>query len=156
MPRPDAGLEVALEQRRRILEDKQQALSECERNVLAASERVSAAQHRVRLVLDQIEAAQQPRPGQALPVSILGDLERLLRWCDEQVAIEQARLATIRAEADAARAEVAAAHQQVRALELVLEARAAERAERQRRAELRLADETAASVHARKLAKPTH
>ena len=154
MPRPDAGLEVALEQRRRVLEEKQQALSECERSVLAAAERVSAAQNRVRHVLGQLEAAQQPRPGQGLAVAVLGDLERLLRWCDEQVVSEQARLATVRAEADAARGDVAAAHQQVRALELVLEARAAERAERQRRAELRLADETAAGVHSRKLAKP--
>jgi len=57
----------------------------------------------------------------------------------------------VRGEADEARGAVAAAHQAVRALELVLEARAAERAEKVRRAELRDADEIAARVHQNKV-----
>jgi hypothetical protein len=40
----------------------------------------------------------------------------------------------------------------VRALEVVLQARVAERAEKVRRAELRMADETAARVHSQNLA----
>ncbi|HEY0420767.1 MAG TPA: hypothetical protein VGC80_14720, partial [Acetobacteraceae bacterium] len=48
---------------------------------------------------------------------------------------------------DEARGGVATAHQGVRALELVLASRAAERAERTHRAELREADEIAARVH---------
>jgi flagellar biosynthesis chaperone FliJ len=79
----------------------------------------------------------------------LGDLERLLDWCEVQVLVQRDRLDTIRAEAEEARGELAVAHQGVRALELVLQARKAERAEKQHRAELRMADETAARVHSR-------
>jgi hypothetical protein len=71
----------------------------------------------------------------------------LLGWCEEQVLVQRRQFEAARSEADEARGFVATAHQQVRALELVLEARAAERAERVHRAELRQADETAARVH---------
>jgi hypothetical protein len=152
MRRPDAGLEVALGQRRRVLEEAQQRLSERERSAREAANRVAAAEGRVQMVLGQIAAAQRPQAGQDLAVTLLSDLERLLRWCDEQLDAEQARLAAAKANAETARGEVAGAHQSVRALELVLEARAAERAEAQRRMELRLADETAARVHRRKAA----
>jgi hypothetical protein len=129
MPRrPDTSLEVALGQRQRLL---------------------AAAQARVRLVLQQIDAAQRPLPGVPLPVAMLADLERLLDWCEVQVLVEREHMDEARAEAEVARAAVAAAHQNVRALELVLAARAAERDEKARRAELVLADETAARVHTR-------
>jgi flagellar biosynthesis chaperone FliJ len=152
MRRPDAGLEVALEQRRRVLDAAQQRLSERERSVQDAAHHVASAEGRVQKVLDQIAAAQQPGQGQNLAVTLLSDLERLLRWCDEQVGLEQARLAAATAQAETARGELAAAHQHVRALEVVLEARAAERAEAQRRVDLRVADETAARMHRRKSA----
>ena len=80
---------------------------------------------------------------------MLADLERLLDWCEVQVLVQQERLDEVRSEAEVARGAVAAAHQQVRALELVLAARAAEREEKARRAEVVLADETAARVHTR-------
>jgi flagellar biosynthesis chaperone FliJ len=73
----------------------------------------------------------------------------LLDWCEVQVIVQQHRLQEVRIEAEVARAALALAHQQVRALELVLAARKAEREEKKHRAELRLADETAARVHAR-------
>src|SRR5919197_1491304 len=98
-PRPDVALEVALEQRQRVLDQERQALAERDLAV------------------------------------------------QEQAALHKQRLDVARGEADTARGAVAVAHQQVRALELVLEARAAERAEKQRRAELRLADEAAARLH---------
>lgn len=149
-PRPDAALEVALEQRQRALDQQRQALAERD---LAVQEQVAllgAAEARVRMVLMQLDAVQRPVPGLALAVTVLGDLERLLDWCEVQVAVQRERLDVARGEADTARGAVAVAHQQVRALELVLQARAAERAEKQRRAELRLADETAARVHSQK------
>ena len=83
---------------------------------------------------------------------LLGDLERVLDWREVQVANQQQRLELVQAEADLARGAVAVAHQQVRALEVVLQARVAERAEKVRRAELRMADETAARVHSQNLA----
>jgi hypothetical protein len=149
-PRPDAGLEAALDQRRNRLDLERQVLAERELGVQHQAVALAAAEARVRTVLQQIEAAQQPTPGLALPVGLLGDLERLLAWCATQVDAARERLAAARGEADEARRAVATAHQQVRALELVLEARAAERAEKQRRAELRVADETAARVHSQK------
>jgi hypothetical protein len=88
----------------------------------------------------------------ALPVDLLGDLERLLDWCEVQVLVQQERLHEAQASTDEARGWVATAHQAVRALELVLAKRAAERAEARRRIELREADETAARVHARNAA----
>ena len=110
---------------------------------------LAAAQARVKLVLRQIDAAQRPVPGVPLGVALLADLERLLDWCEVQVLVQQERLDEVRSEAEVARGAVAAAHQQVRALELVLAARAAEREEKARRAEVVLADETAARVHSR-------
>jgi flagellar biosynthesis chaperone FliJ len=145
--RPDAALHVALEQRQRLLDQERQALAERELAVQEQAALLSAAESRVRMVLMQIDAAQRPVAGLPLAVAVLGDLERLLDWCEVQVAVQKEKLEIARGEADVARGAVAAAHQQVRALELVLEARAAERAEKQRRVELRLADETAARVH---------
>jgi flagellar biosynthesis chaperone FliJ len=148
-PRPDAGLEVALEQRQRVLQDAQQVHSEHERRVQEQAHQLAAAEARVRMVLMQIDAAQRPAMGVTLPVAVLGDLERLLDWCEVQVIVQQDRLKEVRSEAEVARGALAVAHQQVRALELVLAARKAEREEKKHRAELRLADETAARVHAR-------
>jgi hypothetical protein len=145
--RPDAALEVALEQRERVLDQERQVLAERELAIREQAEKLATAQSRVRMVLMQMDAAQRPRPGAPLPVAVLGDLERLLDWCEVQVALAQQQLEATRGQADEARNAVAFAHQQVRALQLVLEARAAERAEKERRAELRLADETAARVH---------
>ena len=150
MPRrPDTALEVALGQRQRVLQDAQQVFSDQERAVHELARLLAAAQARVQLVLRQIDAAQRPAPGVALPVATLADLERLLDWCEVQVLVERERMDQARAEAEVARGAVAAAHQQVRALELVLAARAAEREEKARRAEVVLADETAARVHTR-------
>jgi hypothetical protein len=150
MPRrPDTPLEVALGQRQRVLGDAQQVFSEHERTLQELARLLAAAQARVRLVLQQIDAAQQPLAGVPLPVAMLADLERLLDWCEVQVLVEREHMDEARAEAEVARGAVAAAHQNVRALELVLAARAAERDEKARRAELVLADETAARVHTR-------
>lgn len=149
-PRPDTALEVALGQRQRVLGDAQQLLSGHERALQDQASVVGTALARVDMVLMQIDAAQRPAPGVALEVAVLGDLERLLDWCEVQVYVERERLIAVQADTDVARQGVASAHQQVRALELVLEARAAERAEKLHRAELVLADETAARVHSRK------
>jgi flagellar biosynthesis chaperone FliJ len=148
--KPDTALIVALEQRQRVLDEAQQVLSGCLRTVTEQAQRVAHAEARVHLVLSQIEAAQRPAPGVPLAVAVLGDLERLLAWCEQHVRVERERLQAVQAEADQARGGVATAHQGVRALQLVLEARAAERAERLRRAEIRDADETAARVHSRR------
>jgi Flagellar FliJ protein len=145
---PDAGLEAALEQRRVKLDTERRLLAERELTLQHEASLLAAAEARVRMVLGQIEAAQNPTVNVALPVAVLGDLERLLQWCEAQVVARRAALDAARSSADEARGGVATAHQAVRALELVLEARASERAERQRRAELRDADETAARVHA--------
>jgi hypothetical protein len=152
--RPDSGLHVAREQRQRKLDQERQVLAERELLVQEQERLLANAQARVRLVLMQIDAAHRPVAGAALPVIVLGDLERLLKWCEMQVIAERERLDAARGEAEVARGAVAAAHQQVRALELVLEARAAERAQKQRREEIRLADETAARVHAQNLTNP--
>jgi flagellar biosynthesis chaperone FliJ len=148
-PRPDAGLQVALEQRHRVLDQERQVLSEHERALHEQALALQAAQARVQMVLQQIEAAQRPTPGVPLAVALLGHLERLLDWCEVQVEVQQQRYAEVHGETEQARGAVAVAHQGVRALELVLEARAAERAEKVQRAEIRTADETAARVHAR-------
>ena len=145
--RPDAALEVALEQRQRKLDQERQVLAEHELALAEQANLLNAAHARVRMVLNQMDAAQQPVTGVPLPVELLGDLERLLQWCEAQVELHQERYDAARGVTDEARGAVAVAHQQVRALELVLEARAAERAEKQRRVEIRLADETAARVH---------
>lgn len=148
-PRPDASLAVALEQRQRVMDDAQAVMSQHERTLHEQLEALANAQARVRMVLRQIDAAQRPAAGVALAVTLLGDLERLLDWCEVQVTIEQQRLDDVRSEAEAARGKLTEAHQAVRALELVLEARRAERAEKAHRLEVRMADETAARVHAR-------
>lgn len=147
-PRPDAGLEAALEQRQHKLDLERQVLAERELVLQQEASRLAAAEARVRMVLMQMDAPQTPVQGVPLAVTVLGDLERLLQWCETQVVLQRERFEAARGEADGARGAVAVAHQQVRALELVLEARAAERAEKVHRAELRDADETAARVHA--------
>ena len=148
---PDTALEVALEQRQRLLDQERQVLRQHLRAVQEQLELFNTAQSRVRMVIRQIDTAQRPAPGVALPVPLLGDLERVLDWCEVQVAIQQQRLEMLQAEAEQARGIVAAAHQGVRALEVVLQARVAERDEKVRRAELHMADETAARVHSRNL-----
>jgi flagellar export protein FliJ len=146
---PDAALLVALDQRRRTLEDAQQAMYAHTRRINEELAVLAHAQQRVQAVLQQMDDVQRPANGQPLSVETLGDLERLLLRCEAQVQAQAVHVAAVQAEADESRKAVAAAHQQVRALELVLENRAAARAEARRRAEQRQTDETAARVHAR-------
>jgi flagellar export protein FliJ len=154
MPRhPDAGLLVALDQRRRTLEDAQQAMYAQMRRINEEVAVLALAEQRVQTVLHQMDEVQRPTDGERLSVETLGDLERLLLRCEAQVQAQAERLAVVRAQADESRKAVAAAHQQVRALELVLEKRAAARAQARSRAEQRETDETAARVHARGLVK---
>ena len=154
MPRhPDAGLLVALDQRRRTLEDAQQAMYLHLRRINEEVAVLASAEQRVQAVLHQIERAQRPEPGERLSVETLGDLERLLLRCEAQVQAQAERVAAVQAEADESRQAVAGAHQQVRALELVLEKRAAGRDEVRRRAEQRETDETAARTHAQGLVR---
>src|SRR5918911_707548 len=101
--RPDSGLTVALEQRQRVLDQERQVLAEREQAVAEQAGRLSVAKSRVRMLLQQIDAAQRPVPGVPLAVAVLGDLERMLKWCEEQVTIQQARLEAARADADVAR-----------------------------------------------------
>ena len=150
--RPDAALEVALDQRRQIFDEAQLVLAERERVQQEQAKALADAHARVRMVLMQMDAAQRPAVGMALPVAVLGDLERLLDWCEVQVLVQEQRLEEVQAETEEARGAVASAHQGVKALELVLAKRAAERAELRRRQELRDADETAARVHSRQAA----
>ena len=149
--RPDAALEVALEQRQETFQQAQQVLSARELALHQQAQALFAAQSRVRMVLGQIDAAQRPLPGVPLAVGVLGDLETLLDWCEVQVMVQHERLQAVQADADEARGWMASAHQAVRALEGVLAKRAAERAEAKRRVELREADEIAARVHARQV-----
>jgi flagellar export protein FliJ len=154
MPRhPDAALLVALDQRRRGLEDAQQAMYAHMRRINEEVAVLAHAEQRVQVVLHQMDEAQRPAEGEPLSVDTLGDLERLLLRCEAQVQAQSERVAIVQAESDEARKAVAAAHQQVRALELVLERRAAVRAEARQRAEQRETDETAARVHARGLVR---
>jgi hypothetical protein len=145
-PGPDTALEVALEQRQRLLDQERQVLSERRRALHEQARVLHTAQARVQMVLQQIDAAQRPPPGRPLAVAVLGDLERLLDWCEIQVGVQKQHHTEVHAETVLARGAVAVAHQGVRALELVLEARAVERAEKVQRAEIRIADETAARV----------
>src|SRR6185295_9178917 len=116
--RPDAALEVALEQRRQVFDQTQLALAERERALHAQAQALADAHARVRMVLMQMDAAQRPAVGLALPVDLLGDLERLLDWCEVQVLVQEQRLQEAQAETDEARGWVATAHQAVKALEL--------------------------------------
>jgi len=143
----DLGLWAALEQRQRVLDDAQAVLAQRDRAVHEQAQRLEEAQNRVHTVLRQMDAAQRPVAGAPLELGVLGDLERLLDWCEVQVMVQYERYTAAQAAADEARGQVATAHQGVRALELVLESRAKERAERAHREELRQADETAARVH---------
>jgi hypothetical protein len=148
---PDTALQVALEQRQNVLDHERMVLAQHVRIVQEQADLATAAHARVRMVVRQIDAAQRPAPGISLPVALLGDLERVLDWCEVQVAIQEQRLEMVRAEAEQARGAVAVAHQGVRALEVVLQTRLNEREEKVRRAELHQADETAARVHSRNL-----
>lgn len=150
--RADTALEVALNQRRQTFDRTQQEFSVRERAMQVQAQAVVAAQARVRMVLMQMDATQRPARGVSLAIGVLADLEQLLDWCEMQVLVEQERLETAENEANEARAWVATAHQAVRALELVLAKRVAERAELLRRQEIRDADEVAARVHARQTA----
>ena len=150
--RADAALEVALDQRRQIFDRTQQEFSARERAMHEQAKAVVSARARVRMVLMQMDAAQRPVQGVALAIGVLADLEQLLDWCEMQVLVEHERLETAQAEANEARGWVATAHQGVRALELVLAKRVAERSELHRRQEIRDADEVAARVHARQSA----
>jgi hypothetical protein len=150
--RVDAALEVALDQRRQTFDRTQQEFSVRERAMHQQAQAVVAAQARVRMVLMQMDAAQRPVKGVALAIGVLADLEQLLDWCEMQVMVEQERLEMAETEANEARGWVATAHQAVRALELVLAKRIAERTELHRRQEIRDADEVAARVHARQVA----
>jgi hypothetical protein len=147
--RVDAALEVALDQRRQIFDRTQQEFSVRERAMHEQAKAVVGAQARVRMVLLQMDAAQRPVKGVALAIGVLADLEQLLDWCEMQVYVEQERLETAQTEANEARGWVATAHQAVRALELVLAKRVAQRAALHHRQEIRDADEVAARVHAR-------
>ena len=152
MPRhPDAALLVALDQRKRKLEHAQQTMYAHMRRINEELAVLASAEQRVQTVLNQMADVQRPADGRALSVETLGDLERLLLRCEAQVQAQAERVAAVQAEAAEARQAVAAAHQQVRALELVLEKRAAARAEARQRAEQRQPDETAARVHSRGL-----
>ena len=150
--RVDAALEVALTQRRQTFDRTQQEFSVRERAMQVQAQAFVAAQARVRMVLMQMDATQRPAKGVSLAIGVLADLEQLLDWCEMQVLVEQERLETAENDANEARAWVATAHQAVRALELVLAKRVAERAELLRRQEIRDADEVAARVHARQTA----
>src|SRR5690349_21287311 len=112
--RPDAALEVALEQRERRLDEQRRVLAEREMILVQQAELLRSAEARVQVVLHQMDAAQAPLPGVPLAVAVLGDLERLLHWCEVQVQSQREQLEAARGVADEARGAVALAHQQVR------------------------------------------
>src|SRR5262245_30500701 len=112
-PRPDAGLEAAVEQRQRRFEHAQQVLSVRERALAEQAHLLLQAQARVQMVLSQIDAAQRPAVGITLPVALLGDLEHMLRWCEEQVVWQSERVEGARLETDEAREGLAKTHQHV-------------------------------------------
>src|SRR5687768_16735527 len=98
--RPDAALEVALDQRRQVFDQAQLELAERERLLQTQAEALAEAHARVRMVLLQMDAAQRPVAGMALPVAVLGDLERLLDWCEVQVLVQEQRMQEAQAETD--------------------------------------------------------
>ena len=59
-PQANAGLEAALEQRRRKLDQERQVLAEREIVVQQQAAVLASAEARVRMVLQQIDQAQQP------------------------------------------------------------------------------------------------
>ncbi len=145
---PDGALEVALEQRRQVLETAQLELAARERVIQAEAERLASLDARVMLAEQEIVREHVHGGGRPLDVPKLGQLDVFLQRCERDAAAQRARLTAARDHADDARSTVVAAHQRVRSLELVLEARARERAERGRRGEVREADEVAARIHA--------
>src|SRR5207302_9935410 len=96
-PRPDAALEVALEQRQRKLDEERQVLAEREMVVAQEAGLLQAAESRVQMVIHQMDAAQAPLAGAPLAVALLGDLERLLQWCEAPALLQRERLAAARA-----------------------------------------------------------
>src|SRR5437764_15009408 len=105
--RPDAALEVALEQRQRVLDQERKVLAERDLAVQDQAAQLSAAESRVRMVLMQIDAAQRPVPGVCLAGTVLGGLERLLDWGGVQAAGQEERVDSDGGEAVTARCEVA-------------------------------------------------
>src|SRR6266511_436242 len=97
--RPDAALEVALEQRQETFQQAQQVLSARELALHQQAQALFVAQSRVRMVLGQIDAAQRPWPGVPLAVGVLGDLETLLDWCEVEVMVQHERLQAVQPEA---------------------------------------------------------
>lgn len=143
----DAGLETVLEQRRRILETLQMELALRERTVQQETRRQRFREQRVADTRAEIAEAQNVREGGRLDVQRMHDLERGLLVCEDELANQVGRLQAAQLHATSARLEVVQAHQGVRAIELVLENRAAARAEDARRIEGRAADEVAARAH---------
>ena len=140
---------MVLEQRREVLDGAQRALAERERTVAEEAQQLMHCQERVAAARTALANEQSVGRGARLDVALLVDLEAHLIRCEGAVAVQVARLESARRLADEARGAVVAAHQEVRALEVVLEARVAARADESRRREAREADEIAARVHAR-------
>lgn len=149
MPRPpDAGLKVVLDQRRRQLQEAQLALAEQERALQQEAQRLRIAETTVASVRNEMYQSQSPREGHRVNVSRLAELEQIADRCDSARAAQCTRVETAQREMEGRRLAVAEAHRGVRALDLILEARAKARAERHRRAELHDADELAARAFA--------
>jgi flagellar FliJ protein len=147
--RPDAALEMVLEQRRGLLEEAQRELAARERAVAEEAQQLVLCEARVTSARRDLASEQGVAHGTRLDVGRLIELEAHLVRCESAVADQAARVEAARSRAEEARAEVVSAHQDVRALEVVLEARVAARLEEARRREAREANEIAARVHAR-------
>jgi flagellar protein FliJ len=147
--RPDAALEMVLEKRREVLDEAQRGLAERERIVAEEAQQLAVCEMRLAAARTGLADEQSVGRGARLDVGRLLELEAYLIRCEGAVAAQVARLESARSQADEARSVVVAAHQDVRALEVVLEARVAARADEARRRETREADEVAARVHAR-------
>ena len=146
--RADSGLQTALDQRRQVLERVQVEMAARERMVAAEVERLEACQQRIAQIQEQVAEKQTPAEGTRLDVEALGELERVQMLYERLGAAQAAQVAQVRAYANQKRAELLHAHQGVRALEVVLERRAAVRKEHRHRADLRDADELAARTYA--------
>ena len=138
--KPDAGLEAVLDLRRETLDQVRLELAERQRSYGAAAdaERAAAA------ALDKAHAVVHHL--QASPDLDVGDLlsaSRYQDWCEVRHASAREASASAAAAVDAARTVVAEAHQRVRAIELVLQGRADERARTAGRVEARIADDIA-------------
>ncbi len=154
MPRnhPDAGLRVAFEHRRRLLEAAQLQLADRERVVQAEAQRLATIEGRVAVAQAQIAEAHASFSA-TVDVAKLSELDAFLQICEQDAAAQKARVSAARSRAEDARLDVVAAHQRVRSLELVLEARAAARAEQRRRSDARQMDEIGTQQHTRRRAR---